>query len=306
VWIRTEFLLKSGNIVNAERKYHQEEHEINHSFSTHIAPTKLNTYLPPTFYEDTAKGKQSWWIKRYLEGSFDYSEGAVYPTFSEHIVEPFEIPKNWEILGGSDFGLRDSTVLLLAAIDPNDGTVYIYNEHYENGQAVPYHARKMNAMLEDIPKGMLRQIVADPSGKKKNINDRRSLFDHYAEYGLYFKEGNNRIADGIMKVFSYFSLGKLKIFNTCVNTVREGINYKYKEQSLDNDKNADETPIDKDNHAMDSLRYLVQELPDDPSQLINQSFSSHSYITKDNKESALPFALQDDEADSVGSWINFY
>lgn len=304
-WIRSEFLLKSGRIENAERKYYQEPHEINKNFSTHIAPTSLNTYLPPTFYEDTAKGKPAFWIKRYLEGSFEHTEGAVYPTFAEHVAEPFAIPREWERLSATDFGLRDPTVMLLGAIDPNDGTVYIYKEHYEGGQAVPYHARKMLDMVSDIPQGLLRQPVADPSGKKKNINDRRSLFDHYAEYGIYFKEGNNRILDGIMKVFTYFSLGKLKIFSSCVNTIREGINYKYKDQSLDKDKNADETPIDKDNHAMDALRYLCQELPDDPTQLINESFSSQTYI-QNKKETSLPFALQDDDDVYTADWQSYY
>lgn len=82
-WVRHEFLLKSARIENAERKYIQDPSEINSSFSTHIAPTKLNTYLPPTFYDDTARGKEYWWVKRYLEGSFDYSEGE-YVALVKH------------------------------------------------------------------------------------------------------------------------------------------------------------------------------------------------------------------------------
>jgi phage terminase large subunit len=74
-WIKNEFLLKSKHIYNSETKYHQDPLEINRQFSTHIAPTHLNTYLPPNFYEDTARGKMDWWIKRFLHGSFENKEG---------------------------------------------------------------------------------------------------------------------------------------------------------------------------------------------------------------------------------------
>lgn len=305
-WIRTEFLLKSEAIYGSEQKYHQVPEEINPAFSTHIAKTSANKYLPPDYYETVAKNRPHWWIQRYLEASFEFSEGQVYPQFSQNLVEPFEIPKHWERFVATDFGLRDPTVMLLGAVDPKKGIVYIYAEHYEANKAVPYHAEKMNSMLETIPVGKIRSMVADPSGQQRNKHDGRSLFDHYAEYGLYFKGGYNRIEAGIHKVYAYFEMGKLKIFNNLKHTIQEGINYKYKQQELESDKNADEKPIDKDNHAMDCLRYLTQELPDDPSQLINHSISVvDSYNTK--KQEDIPFALQDDDDyRSATDWSMYY
>jgi phage terminase large subunit len=303
-WIRNEFLLKSHRIYNAERKYHIEE--VNPNFSTHIAPTRLNTYLPPTFREDVSRGKPFWWTARYLDGSFEFSDGAVYPSFSQHIVEHFDIPDHWERLAGADFGLRDPSVMLMAAIDPKDGVVYIYKEHYENDKPVPHHAKKMRAMLDDVPLGLLRQPVADPSGKKQNINDRRSLFDHYAEYGIFFKPGNNRIRDGIMKVYSYFELGRLKIFNTCTNTIREGINYKYETQELDSKKNFNENPIDKENHAMDTIRYIIQELPDNPDTLKNKSYGLNDINYGKIKSETVPFELQEEESSDSSDWYEHY
>src|SRR5699024_9817173 len=54
--IKTEFLLKADEIHNAQDKIPQNEDEINTDISVHIAPTHLNTHLPETFYEDTARG----------------------------------------------------------------------------------------------------------------------------------------------------------------------------------------------------------------------------------------------------------
>jgi phage terminase large subunit len=306
-WIRTDFLLKSGRIENATESYFVPEEDKNQNYSTHIAPTKLNTYLPPDFYASTAMGKPSFWINRYLNGSFSYSEGAVYQDFGDHIVKPFEIPDAWDRLGGADFGIRDSTVLLMSAIDPETGIVYLYDEHYKNNLPVPEHAKQMRTMVQKVPYGKLRTLVGDPAGARKNINDMRSIFDHYAEYGLWFKNGDNRIDAGIAKVQAYFSLGRLKIFSSCANTIREGLNYKYKPEELDAKKNPDNKPIDKDNHAMDSLRYLIQELPDDPSKLIQKSYHARNFKGRTDKDGGIPFELQTTDTQPVGhnAWLYY-
>lgn len=309
--VRSEFLMKADAIVGSDRNYFIPEEDKNPNISVHIAATSKNYHLPRDYYQSTAYGKPRWWVERYLNASFDYAEGAVYMDFMDHVIEPFNIKEKitkegWRVIGGSDFGIRDETVLLLAAIDPNEGVCYLYEEYYKNGLPVPKHAENMNKMLEPLPYGSLMKLMADPSGKRKGMNDMRSLFDHYREYGIFFTDGNNRIDAGIAKVNAYFSLGRLKIFKTCVNTIREGINYKYKPQELAAEKNLDEKPIDKDNHAMDSLRYLVNELPDDPDRLKSKSYTNGNKVKND--ESYLPFALQSPTNDtySKNDWYNSY
>ena len=307
-WIRSEFLLKSDKIVGAKERYYIPPEDVNPNFATFIAPTKLNKYLPYDYVESVARGKPDWWIRRYLEASFSYSEGAVYPNFNDHIIEPFDIHskilnEGWETIHGVDFGLRDPTVMISGAIDPINGVVYLYDEYYKTNQTVPYHAKEMRNRLDWIPRGLMRRPIADPSGKKRNINDKKSLFDHYAEYGLWFKEGDNRIETGIFKVQSYLAQGKLKIFNTLENTIREANEYKYKPQELDSKKNADEKPIDKNNHTMDCLRYMIQELPDDPAQLKTRSYDP--YNRRSYKED-VPFALQSEKKEFDTDWYNYY
>jgi phage terminase large subunit len=306
-WVRTEFLLKADVIHGSERNYYVPDEDKNPNISVHIASTRLNYHLPPDYYYSVSRGKENWWIARYLEASFDYAAGAVYQTFGDHIVKPFAIPPYWERLGGADFGIRDATVLLMAAIDPDKGIVYIYEEYYKSGLPVPEHAKKMLEMVQKVPYGKLKSLVGDPSGKRKNINDMRSIFDHYAEYGLWFADGNNRIDAGIAKVSAYFSLGRLKIFNNCVNTIKEGLNYKYKPEELDSKKNPDNNPIDKDNHAMDSLRYLINELPDNVDHLKQNSYKSRDFVGK-TEDGHLPFALQTEELPTPSShsaWLYY-
>jgi phage terminase large subunit len=268
----------------------------------------LNIYLPEDYVEATSKGKPKWWVQRFLFGSFEHTEGQVYPKFVDSIIKSFKIPGAWERLTATDFGLRDPTVMLAAAIDPDKGEVHIYKEHYENEKSIKHHAGEMKRkILDDIPIGRMRKMLGDPKGKARSEKDMRSTFDYYAEYGIYFEPGINKIEDGVMKVFSYMDMDKVKIHDNCIKTIWEGTRYRYPKQDLLSDKNPTEKPIDKDNHAMDCLKYIIAELPDDPNQLLNQSYNRAEYYGSIVEEQVhLPFALQDEPEDNSYDWSEYY
>jgi phage terminase large subunit len=191
--------------------------------------------------------------------------------------------------------------MLGIAIDPDRGLAYIYDEHYEAEKPVNHHATKMRAMVDKVPAGMIySQIIADPSGKTRRGTNGKSYFGHYSEYGLWFKEAVNNIDAGIMKVFTYFALGKLKIMSNCFNVIREGREYKYSSGTLDIEKNRGEKPIDSNNHAMDALRYVIQELPDNPEDLVNEVYFNTTK-TAGRKDFNFPRELQEDEV-PVSEW----
>jgi hypothetical protein len=102
-------------------------------------------------------------------------------------------------------------------------------------------------------------------------------------------------------VFTYFSLGKLKVMSNCINTIREGREYKYKESDLDQVKNRGEKPVDANNHAMDALRYLMAELPDDPEKMVSEVYNQIN-DSGYNPERNFPKALQDDVIYTPDSW----
>ena len=273
------------------------EHELYNEFiNTFIWPTELNKHLPPDFIEFNSKGKPEWWVKRYLKGSFEHSEGMVYPEFAsclwdsevwlrEHSHK--EIPPSWEKFITLDHGLRNPTAVYWNAIDPDKGVVVTYDEYYVAGTLVPAHAKAIKPKIEAIPAGRIRFMVADPSIRNKTdpVNG-KSVQSLYQEQGLYFTEGNNAIDMGILKVNSYIARGKWIILkDKCPNLAKEGIKYKFPEQSMDDNKNPDEKPVKKDDHAMDSIRYGFARLPDDPDLL--KSIASEppkKYNIRDNDD----------------------
>lgn len=185
-----------------------------------------------------------------------------------------------------------------------NGIVYQYDEYYETSLNIEQHSKVIKPKLDSIPQGMmLFPLRADPSGKAKQIATQRSLFDHYAEYGIFCTEANHAINAGLSKVNTYLECGKLKIFSTCTNSIKEGSNYSY-----DLDKVKDK-PIDKDNHLMDCYRYAIVDLPDNPNDLIQFAGAYYLNETKSSKnkmDRLIRHALDLDETyEEFTDWYNF-
>jgi hypothetical protein len=170
------------------------------------------------------------------------------------------------------------------------------------------NAKGMKAILDKVPAGLIyNQIIADPSGNKRSGATRRSYFNHYAEYGLWFQEGNNNIEAGIAKVFTYLSLGKLRVMSNCINLIKEGRIYKYRESELEKNKNRGEKPMDANNHAMDALRYMIMELPDNPENLAAEVYAGNSRTHHHtHKEFKWPKALEDNNEYVPEEWYVDY
>lgn len=311
-WLKTEILQKADKIHNSPKDIIQDD-ELNKDISVHIAPTHLNLHLPSTFYEDTARGKPQWWVNRYLHGSFENKIGLVYPQYDDHVVDDFEIPAFWRNRIGGDFGLNNPTAVGYLATDPETGISYLYKEHEEAQQPVSYHASKIITHINTLAYGVIDAMVGDAAGQQKTAGDLSSVFDHYAEYGVYWTPSTKKLEDSIMKMYSYFDAGKLKIFKSCKNFLNEISQYRYPEKRLDREDKDDskyEKPIAVKDHLLDAVRYVVAELPDDPNLLINTSYNAYHIIKNKShmKQSNVPHALQDEEPSYSRSdaWATYY
>ena len=267
-WIRDNFLLISSRIIGSKsidtKMYDNliqgrgEKH-----YHTFISSTRDNNNLPPDFIDRVTAGKTPSWIRKYIDCHLDVKEGAVYPELIKHMVEPFAIPRDWKRVIGFDPGYNDPTAMVFAAISPNDGKIYIYDEYKVPEQPVGYHAEELRLRLRDIP--LAYPIQADPSVKKRSDRDGVSYADYFKRsYDIFLEPADNDLLSGIERVRDYFYQGKLKLFNNLLELKNEGTSYAYKEGKL----NSNDKPIDKDNHLMDAMRYLIMRLPKDPNKTL--------------------------------------
>ena len=303
-WVRDNFLLKSNKIYTSksiDRSIYDllkvKTPIIN--YESFLSSSRDNVFLPKNFIRDVCAGKSPSWIAKYIDCRLDVKEGAVYKEFFSHIVEPFPIPDEWLRVYGFDKGYNDPTALLCGAVDPNNYTIYIYDEYYVSEQPITYHAKQLPKYVNNYNK--LYPIQADPSIKARNEKDGLSYQNYFLRLcNIWLEPANNDIDFGITKVRDYLYTGKLKIFANCTNLKDEASKYVYNTP----DSKFPDKPIDKYNHLMDCLRYLVARLPDNPYDF-NRSILSNAFVDKAFKNiSTDDFTLQGGVIGGMKLWKN--
>ena len=209
-----------------------------------------------------------WWVNRYIYGSFLYAEGKVYPRSAAAVVDDFEIPTHWKRILAFDYGLSDDAVFVLGAIDEEKGILYIYDECRSKDNNIETLADIFHDFTKDIPVGgWVCPPIIDPKSGPKRDYDKKSLSDHFLDYGISFIPGFINVEARVFRLNTYIESGRLKIMRKCRALIEEFDNYKFK---------ADESvmsgftgkPEDKDNHGINAVEWICMELPADPRNLL--------------------------------------
>ena len=160
-------------------------------------------------------------------------------------------------------GIHDPAAMLMGAIDPDTGIVHFFREYYEKDKVSSQVASSFFQLTKDIAPGMLHTPLIDPAANKRSqIIPRTYKQQMQVEYGIVFKNANNDLEDGIQKVKNMMYNGKVRFFRSLKNTLWEGCEYRYPTlEERSKNKNLGEKPLDKNNHLMDCLRYICQEIP---------------------------------------------
>lgn len=167
--------------------------------------------------------------------------GAIYPVPESSIVcDPFDLPKHWGRSYGLDVGWN-RTAALFGAYDKETDTGYIYSEHYQGEGEPATHVSAINA------RGNLPGAI-DPASRGRSQIDGRNLMQLYVDAGLQLTAADNAVEAGIFATWERFSTGRLKVFSTCQNTLKEFRLYRRDERGK---------VVKENDHAMDALRYWV-------------------------------------------------
>ena len=179
------------------------------------------------------------WVDQEYGCSFGAGEGLVYPNFDGCLVERVPVPLDGEAVGGIDFGWRNPFAAVWG-VRTREDELWLTGERYLARVSLGQHAKA-------LPK--LARWYADPSGPTEIAEMRWA--------GLRVWPGPNAIRPGIAAVHGRLERGRLKVVReACPNLVHEAARYRY---DPDTDPH-DENPLDRDNHALAALRYLVAGL----------------------------------------------
>ena len=206
-------------------------------------PAEKIPRINPKFLDEERRNLGDSYFRQEYCCSFEAMEGLVFPDLGKCVVPaaafPYQagLPAKAQKVGGIDFGFKNPFAAVWGFIDP-EGMLWLTDEYYSRGQPLSVHARHLP-----------REVAwyADPSG----ANERAEL--RMADYQVW--PGNNDLRSGITAVHARIEAGQLRIVEgKCPNLLAEAGLYRYPEQSPDLDA---EIPIDRDNHALSALRYLI-------------------------------------------------
>jgi Terminase large subunit, T4likevirus-type, N-terminal/Terminase RNaseH-like domain len=183
------------------------------------------------------------WVRQEYECEFSALAGLVYPDFALCMVGAEECPERGRNVGGIDFGWRNPFAAVWGLLDGED-VLWIIGERYLRETPLHEHREALKALGSIMWYG-------DPAGRTETEELRSA--------GLAVRQGDNDIAAGIAAVTARIRTGRLRVCqDACPNLVRESRHYRY--PSSDERAVVGENPIDRDNHALAALRYLISRL----------------------------------------------
>lgn len=208
--------------------------------------------------------------RRY--GKFNSAVGLVYPEFdpSVHVIEPFDLPYEWQDTMSIDPGLNNPLSCHWYAVD-YDGNVYVVAEHYAKGMDVFWHADKIKEKCRLLnwhtdSTGNYQALI-DSAANQRTLASSKSVAELFCENGISVNTKVNKdVFSGINRVKGYLmpldKKPRLFIFSNCTNMIREIKSYWWGENDM---------PKKIDDHSMDELRYYISSRPDAPKRKIEKT-----------------------------------
>ena len=215
--------------------------------------------------------------KQFLEGDWGAFENSAFPEFdiTTHIVQPFDIPRNWLRFRTCDWGYSSAACVLWIAVD-FDNNFWVYREHYTQRVTADLFARQV---LEKEHDEYIRYGILDSSTWARRGDAGPSIAETMIKEVWKWRPSDrsprSRVA-GKLELHKLLTKDidtgqpKLKIFSNCTNLIRTL-------PMLPIDKNnPEDVDTHAEDHAYDALRYGVMSRSLHP-----KSYEANKYTEKE-------------------------
>lgn len=248
--------------------------------------------LEPDFIETLESTYRGAMRDRFLLGGWGSYEGLVYPTFDEvtHML-PYDDVMDYlgnlqqkfydvNFIEGYDFGIAVPSCYLCGFADAW-GNIFIVDGFYEKGEDMPVEDQRQ--AIKDLRDkyGIYGNppILSDPAIFRRTTATKRTIGQSTADIlydngqGVRVVRGNNDILNGIIKVSAYLAHSRMHphpltgahgaphlYFTDNLQFVAdEFTTYMWKTNSKGD---REDLPRDKDDHAMDTIKYMLSRRPE--------------------------------------------
>lgn len=219
--------------------------------------------------------------KAWLEGDWNIFEGQFFEEFADrpeyyrerrwtHVIEPFEVPPDWNVVRSFDFGYSKPFSCDWWAID-YDGRAYLILQLYgctaNPDEGVRWYPDRIFKEIRRIEcehrwlKNRHITGVADPSIWDDSRGN--AVIDSADRHFVYFSKGDNRRLSGWMQchyrlAFDENGVPMVYFFNTCRHAIRTLPLLRFSETD------PEDLDTHMEDHFADSFRYFCMSRPVTP------------------------------------------
>jgi hypothetical protein len=215
-----------------------------------------------------------------LYGSWDSFNGQVFTEwrndpehykdgFWTHVIEPFDIPQDWKVVRGFDFGYAKPFSVGWYAVD-HRGKIYRIKEYYgctsepNTGLKIdPYEIAKNIREIEqtdELLKGRRIDGIADPSIWDESRGESVARMMERSPNFIHWSPGDNTRIPGKMQFHYRLAFDEngecmFQVFNTCKHFIRTFPMLIYSE------RHPEDIETDMEDHIYDECRYVLMDRP---------------------------------------------
>jgi len=239
--IRTDFIKNPKLISEGQVKSWRFVLKDNHHLTPEYIKLLENSFSG-VFYDRMIRGK---WVLAKGIVYLDYYDAETMRVPHDKIIDMCRQGKFVEYIGGVDWGYTHPMAGYIIGITEQE-EYYIIAEYYKTQQLTPDLAQWF-VQWQNFLRKPIRVIFCD-AAEPDRIKVLRT-------YKLRAKGADKSINAGLNSVMTSMRTGRFFLTDAAVNAHREFGLYRYPDP--DDIENPKDLPIDKDNHAMDAIRYAI-------------------------------------------------
>lgn len=285
---RTYYTMNPGGVSHnflkrlfIERRYEGAEIPENYNFiQALVTDNKVLMEISPE-YKAELEALPPKLRKAWLEGDWDIFEGMFFEEFADrpehyedrqwsHVIAPFEIPGDWTIYRGLDWGYNKPSSVGWFAVSP-DNIIYHFLELYTctgtPNEGLKWTPPQLFAEVHRIEtehpwlKGRKIIGIADPAIWDAETGE--SIADTAAKHQVFFGKGDHARIPGWMQchyrlAFDENGYPMFYVFNTCKHFIRTIPLLLYDEHKVE------DIDTDGEDHIADMWRYVLMSRPIQP------------------------------------------
>src|SRR5258708_7679757 len=209
-----------------------------------------NPSLDDTFKQQLKASYTGMWYQRYVLGLWTMASGAVFDSWDDINIYERDYPAPIEYCAALDYGTINPTACHIAAISPNQWPQIRIEREYYFDSAKHGRSKTDRELALDVKDFIgytpIRALYVDPAAASLKL-ELRNL-------DLPVIDANNDVLFGIKLMCQYIGGRNMLVHKSCANLIEQIQGYAWDPKAANQ---GEDKPIKKNDHAVDSCRYLI-------------------------------------------------